>query len=119
MWGQTTFRFPASAVTRLESIRRLSHEAEPGGVVLAALHLYNDLLDLARANFELLVRDHDGRGWPFSPYERFEYPGLAEARDAQEPRDKSRPKNFIVTAATVAEIDEVKAKGSLNSRTDT
>jgi hypothetical protein len=117
MTRQTTLRFPPEASAALRSTCRLA-QLEKADAIRAALQLYGDLLDLAQSKFLVFVRDGNGKRWPFSPYEQFNYPALAAARKRLGMERRAHAVDFIVSAAAVTEIDRIQARGALKARTD-
>ena len=119
MRKRTTFYFPAEAARRLGQIKRRSRLESSSAVLRAALSAYAELLEATQAGYQIVVRRQDGSDFPFSPYETFNYPELAEMRAEDEGGvDEKIPKNFVFPEAAAEKLNAIRRSSYLDSNAD-
>jgi hypothetical protein len=119
---RTSFIFPPDAARKLAAIRRLSYLSTDASLLKAALSAYESILSLWSSGWRFFVRDKKGGEWPYSPYARLVYPGIAEQlvaiNEAAASERIAKSKTFFFSGEAVKKIDSIKNASFVTSNAD-
>ncbi|MDR3506263.1 MAG: hypothetical protein P4L64_00020 [Caulobacteraceae bacterium] len=113
---RTSFHFPKDAAARLAAVGALTHIDAESDVIRAALEAYDRLLDVVEAGWRIIVRDHAGNEWAYSPYRPFAYPGLKQVALAEPAETKG--KSFFFSGEAVDRLESIRERSYVKSHTD-
>lgn len=113
---RTSFHFPKEASARLAAVGALTHIEGEADVIRAALDAYDRLLDIIEGGWRIVVRDHEGREWAWSPYRPFTYPGLNKVA-LVEPGD-TKAKSFFFSGDAVDRLESIRERSYVKSHVE-
>ncbi len=118
---RTSFHFPREAVAQLNAIRLRTYIDSNAEIIRMAVVAYDELLTLDAAGHRMSVIDRAGASWPFSPFMRLNYPGLAREAlnsEAEAASDKAVAANFFFTDDVVDRLESIKQLSHIKSNAD-
>ena len=115
---RTSFLFPKDAAAELAAIRQQSCVDDDSDAIRLALSVLEALIEIAGSGSKIFIRDGNGKLWPYSPFRRFTYDGLARAAQNAPPPPAAEPKNFFFSGEAVERMDLIRERTDLSTHSD-